>query len=261
MMAVDNITVNRVADPYPYSVETRSDIGGREQQQDQAYLHIGKEGIFAVVCDGMGGTSDGEIASKVAVSVMRCAYTSYAEEGTDESTFLYRAMLEADKAVSSTMTHGIGGTTLVSVIISKKQMYWISVGDSKLYIMRSGEIFQATRDHNYRLWLDEMLQRGEIDLNVYEKELERGEALISYIGKGNITLYDLTQSGFALHPGDTILITTDGLTNAISEEEICGIVSLEKSTALKADALVQYVRDKGTEQPQDNTTFIIIDVL
>lgn len=261
-MAVDNITVEQVADLYHYSVETRSDIGSREQQQDQAYLHIGKERIFAVVCDGMGGISDGGIASKTAVSVIQRAYTNYyIEEGADEPAFLYHAMVEADKAVSSTMTRGIGGTTLVSVIISKNQMYWISVGDSKLYILRSGEILQATRDHNYRLRLDEMLRNGEIDPNIYEKELERGEALISYIGKGNITLYDLTQSAFALHPGDTILITTDGLANAISEEEIFGIVSFEKSTALKADALIQYVRDKETEQPQDNTTFIIIDIL
>lgn len=261
-MTMDNITVEWFSDSCCYSVEARSDIGSREQQQDQAYLHIGKERIFAVVCDGMGGTSNGGNASKMTVSIMQSAYTDYClEKNSDDSAFLYRAMADADKAVSSSAVCEDGGTTLVSVVISKNQMHWISVGDSKLYVMRSGEILQATRDHNYRLWLDKMLQNGEIDTNIYEKELERGDALISYIGKGNITLYDLTQSPFTLQQGDTVLLTTDGLTNAISDEEICSIVSLEKSTVSKAEALLRSVQAEGIKRPQDNSTFIIIDVL
>lgn len=261
-MTVDNITVEQFSVPCGYSVETRSDIGSREQQQDQAYLHIGKGRLFAVVCDGMGGTSNGGIASKMAVSIMQSAYADYClEKSSDDSAFLYRAMADADKAVFSSMACEDGGTTLVSVIISKNQMHWISVGDSKLYIIRSGEILQATRDHNYRLWLDEMFQNGEIDSNKYEKELEQGDALISYIGKGNITLYDLTLSPFTLQHGDTVLLTTDGLTNAISDKEIWRIVSLEKSTVSKAEALLRSVQAKGIHHPQDNTTFIIIDVL
>ncbi len=261
-MTVDNITVERLSDLCCYSVEARSDIGSREQQQDQAYLHIGKEKLFAAVCDGMGGISNGGIASKMAVSIMQSAYTNYyLEKNTDDPAFLYRVMAAANKAVSSSAVCEDGGTTLVSVIISKNQMHWISVGDSKLYVIRSGEILQATRDHNYRLLLDEMLQNGEIDTNIYEKELERGDALISYIGKGDITLYDLTQSPFTLQQGDTVLLTTDGLTNAISDEEICSIVSVGESTVSKAEALLRSVQAKGVKHPQDNTTFIVIDVL
>lgn len=259
-MALDNIVVDRVANPYSYSVEARSDIGSREQQQDQAYLHIGKERLFAVVCDGMGGALDGGIASKVAVSIIQRLYADHYTEEADESAFLYRAMVEADRAVSAKMTHGIGGTTLVSAVISKNQMHWVSVGDSRLYIIRAGKILQATRDHNYRLRLDEMLRGGDIGPDEYEKEMERGDALISYIGKGNITLYDLTQSAFTLQQGDTILITTDGLTSAVSKDTLLGILSSKNSTVMKANSLIQYVRDKGTEHPQDNATFIIIDI-
>lgn len=69
-MPVNNITIEQIAKPNHYSIVARSDIGDREQQQDQAYLNINGDCIFAVVCDGMGGTLDGEIASKTAVSLM-----------------------------------------------------------------------------------------------------------------------------------------------------------------------------------------------
>ena len=107
----------------------------------------------------------------------------------------------------------------------------------------------------------EMLERGELEPDLYEKESVRGAALLSYLGKGAITLYDLTQSAFPLQLGDTILITTDGLTKALSDKEICAIITSGATTAQKADTLICQVRNRGTEEPQDNTTFVVIDVI
>lgn len=261
-MPVNNIKIEQITTSKHYSIAARSDIGSREQQQDQAYLNIKGDCIFAVVCDGMGGTLDGEVASKTAISAMRYAYTNYyLDKNVDTASFLQQAMAAADRNVSAKMTRGIGGTTLVSAIISGNQMYWVSAGDSRLYIARSGELLQATRDHNYRLRLNEMLERGELEPDLYEKESVRGAALLSYLGKGAITLYDLTQSAFPLQQGDTILITTDGLTKALSDKEICAIITSGATTAQKADALICQVRNRGTEEPQDNTTFVVIDVI
>lgn len=245
-----------------YFVEARSDIGERNQQQDYAYLHINSDRIFAVVCDGMGGACDGELASQTAVSAISRAYTDYSpENSSDIPAFLYRTMVAADAAVSTRMTHGVGGTTLVSAIISGTQMYWVSVGDSRLYIIRSGEMIQATRDHNYFLRLREMLERGQLTSDLYEKESKRGEALISYLGMGGISLYDLTQSAFELQHGDTILITTDGLPKALSNEALYTIITSECSTPEKADMLIRQARDARATISQDNTTFIVVDVI
>lgn len=261
-MPVNNITIEQIAKPNHYSIVARSDIGDREQQQDQAYLNINGDCIFAVVCDGMGGTLDGEIASKTAVSLMSRAYANFCfDEKMGTPTFLYQAMTAADRAVSTKMMRGIGGTTLVSVIISDFQMYWISVGDSRLYIVRSDEILQATRDHNYRLRLDEMLEKGDLRPDLYERESERGAALLSYLGKGDITLYDLTQSAFLLRHGDTVLITTDGLSGTISDEELRTVLTSGATTAQKADSLICRAHSTGTGKSQDNTTFVVIDVI
>lgn len=260
-MQVDNVIIKQLSPSSHYFIEARSDIGGRNQQQDCAYLHVNSDRVFAVVCDGMGGACDGALASQTAISIISRAYMNYSlEDSSDIPAFLYQTMVAADRAVSTRMTHGVGGTTLVSVIISGAQMYWASVGDSRLYIIRSGEMIQATRDHNYNLRLREMLERGELTPDLYEKESKRGEALISYLGKGEISLYDLTQSAFELQRGDTILITTDGLSKALSNEVIYAIITSECSTPEKADMLICQARDARTTIPQDNTTFIIVEV-
>ena len=261
-MPVDNIAIEQNSFSSHYSVEARSDIGSRDQQQDYAYININGDHIFSVVCDGMGGTIDGELASKTAISVMSYAYSNYSlEKNVDAASFLHQAMTAADRAVSAKMTRGVGGTTLVSVIISENQMHWISVGDSRLYIARSGELLQATRDHNYRLRLDEMLERGELTPDLYEKESAQGAALLSYLGRGTITLYDLTQSAFHLQQGDTILLATDGLTKALSDEEISTIITSGDKISQKADTLICQACSRGVAAPQDNTTFVVIDVL
>ena len=122
-------------------------------------------------------------------------------------------------------------------------------------------MIQATRDHNYFLRLREMLERGQLTSDLYEKESKRGEALISYLGMGGISLYDLTQSAFELQHGDTILITTDGLPKALSNEALYTIITSECSTPEKADMLIRQARDARATISQDNTTFIVVDVI
>ncbi len=259
---MDNIIIDKFSDNLTCSFAVRSDIGGREQQQDKAYLCIHEDKVFAVVCDGMGGMMDGAVASDIALSSMRQAYVDcHSENGIDVPAFLYQAMISADKAVLTSMTHGLGGTTLVAAIIQRNQMYWASVGDSRLYIIRSGKILQATRDHNYQLRLDEMLKQAEITPDLYQKEMYKGEALLSYIGKGNLTLYDLTQTPLSLQHGDTIMLATDGLFNALSNEDLRSIIMSDISTTQKADSLMQLILKKDNRESQDNTTFILIDII
>ena len=106
-----------------------------------------------------------------------------------------------------------------------------------------------------------MLKRGALSPDLYEKESERGAALISYLGKGSITLYDLTRSAFDLQRGDTVLLTTDGLPRALSDQKLCEIMTSEVPTNQKADRLISQIRDAGVAGPRDNATLVIIDVI
>lgn len=259
-MAYNIITEGPLNSPN-YLVETRSVIGSRAEQEDCGYLCVNEDGLFAVLCDGMGGLANGALASKAAAMSMRDSYADYLVNGAKGSfRFLYRAMVCADRTVATQFAGG-AGTTLVAIAISEHGMNWVSVGDSRLYIMRSGELLQVTRDHNYRLRLDEMLQLGKISPEKYALEMNRGSALISYIGKGGVDLFDLTQNEFVLEPHDIILLATDGLSNMLTWEDLNNILNLPLPLAQKADLLIRSATDKGDVGMQDNTSFIIVEAL
>lgn len=259
---MNNVLIELAAENFLYAVQARSDIGGREEQQDRAYLHIDQGQIFAAVCDGMGGGLNGRLAAETAISSLRASYAGFLTNGAaDVPAFLWRAMHTADKAVSAALSGTGGGTTMAAAIISHYRMYWISAGNSRLYIMRSGELLQATRDHNYRLRLDEVLRREEITPELYAKELSRGDALISYLGMGGIGLFDLTQTAFELHPHDIILLTTDGLFRALSEDGLRQITISDLPISRKADHLLRQATGTADQNALDNTTFIMMEAL
>lgn len=245
-----------------YAIQARSEIGGHEEQQDRAYLHIGDNQIFAAVCDGMGGGPNGSVAAETAVFSLRASYATCPTNGAaDIPAFLRKVMRIADKAVSVALSGAGGGTTMAATIISQRRMYWISAGDSRLYIMRSGELLQATRDHNYRLRLDEMLRRKEITPDAYARELTRGDALISYLGMGGVSLFDLTQTAFELRPHDIILLMTDGLFHAVSEDDLRRIILSDLPISRKADHLLEQAAGTADRTVLDNITFIIMEAL
>lgn len=260
---MDNVTTEFLSANPQYRVAARSHMGGRSEQQDRAYVCCDEHNIFALVCDGMGGAADGRAASDAAVATMRQAYKEYIADGTGESpaSFLYRAMVDADKAVFRKGKNRGGGTTMVAALIRDDFLYWISVGDSRLYILRAGELLQVTRDHNYFLRLNELKAQGEISESRYQKEAERGEALISYLGLGEITLFDLTQAGFQMYCGDKLFLATDGLFKVLSLDLMKAITEFQNDISVRADSFMKQVLKERELQALDNTTFIMIDAL
>lgn len=259
---MENIIWDRVSNNSNYVIEARSCIGGRSEQQDFAYLYCDEHNLLAVVCDGMGGTANGDIASRTTIFNIRQAYKEYLLNPNDTpDSFLYHAMTAADREVSKKLDYKPGGTTIVAVLIQDGRLYWLSVGDSRLYILRSGEFVQVTRDHNYLLRLNELQKRGEISEVLYQKESVRGNALISYIGMGNISLFDLTQKAFQLHSGDKLLLTTDGLFSILTSASMKEIIDSQCNSTIRADTMITALSEQAEKEIQDNTTFITIDVL
>lgn len=260
---MDNVIIESLAPQLRYRIEARSDIGGRSEQQDFAYVGMDEHGAFAVLCDGMGGTADGGSASRIAASVMCGEYADYCCRREQESvtSFLYHAMVTADDVVSRRLKHRPSGTTMVAACLNDYRLHWISAGDSRLYILRSGELVQATRDHNYFLRLREMLESGKISDEIFDRESRRGEALISYVGMGGITLFDLSQQELMTRPGDMLLLATDGLFRVLNHEDIRSTLLTDSDIMEKADRLMELVGLRAEKSVQDNTTFILLEVL
>lgn len=245
-------------------VGASSVIGRREYQQDMISTSRNdvkgrfKEKWLAVLCDGMGGMNGGEKASFLCAHRM---LSSFNQQITDIPTYFRNKIIEIDREVSE-LTDENGqpmgaGSTFISVIIDGDNLYWSSVGDSHIYIMRGNEFVQVNREHNYLAELLERAARGEITVEEAYNDRQR-EALTSYMGIGGVTLMDIIEKPFKLQKGDVIILCSDGLYRSLSDAEIFSIVQQNiKNMPAAANNLTAAAMAKNFVH-QDNTSVITV---
>lgn len=234
-------------------------IGTRDIQQDTIFGYISGSWAIAIVCDGIGGLADGEIASRVAVQSLADAWFAYARL-SDIPGFFRQAAIQADKKVFlHSNENGVrirSGTTVVAVAVNENELYWLSIGDSKIYIIREDEIMPFNIEHNYRLVMDLRVQRGDMTQEEYAAEEYRADALISYLGMGNVSLMDINQQAFLLEDGDIILLSSDGLYRGLQEQNMLDIIKVNLENMQNAAcALTDAVSGR---KKQDNASVVIL---
>ena len=137
--------------------EIRSYIGTRKVQEDAYGGCMTDNGMFVVVCDGIGGSAHGKESSQFTAErlteLFRTEYTG------NFPHFILKAAESADTVINEKYG-GRCGTTAVAVHICSGELNWFSVGDSRLYIMRNGRLKQITTDHNYGYVLELRKQKG-----------------------------------------------------------------------------------------------------
>lgn len=249
-----------------YSFAVQSSIGDREEQQDSFGYLIGKNSMIFTVCDGMGGYQGGKQASRLAVKTVLERYEKQTKI-EEPIAFLQKTTKEADRAVASIQNDDgspfVGGTTMVTVLLYKNYLYWNSVGDSRIYLLRSEkEYIQLTQDHNYRTVLDEQRRTGAISDAEYREKEKNANALINYIGIGDLELIDYNTAPFILGENDRLLLTTDGLYKVLNDREIAEIILNYTDTgeALTALQLKLNRRAKLQHLAKDNITMALINI-
>lgn len=192
-----------------------SDIGLVRETNEDSY--ISQPPHLFVVADGMGGHVAGEIASQLASTTVN----NYIEENIGDinlEILLKQAIDQANTAVyqlaqSREDFNGMG-TTVTAVYVEGGTIHWAHVGDSRIYLLRKGELSQITKDHSL---VFELVQSGNITKEEAKTHPKRnmltravGTSCSIKIDTGRITW----------EPEDIILMCTDGLTNMVSEEDI-----------------------------------------
>ncbi len=235
--------------------EIRSIIGTRKVQEDAAGGCVTDNGLFVVVCDGIGSRAEGGASSKLTVSRFIEMYKN--EYDGHFPKFITKAADITDMEVNEQFGKGCG-TTVVAAHIKDNELNWFSVGDSRLYIIRDGRMKQITKDHNYGYVLERRREKNIIDEETYQSEIGKAERLASFIGMGGIDIVDVSMKPLTLKPGDRLLLTTDGLYKSLTEKTIYDTIATGKSLCITADELISAV--KRYEGPTDNTTFSLIDL-
>lgn len=236
-----------------------SAIGKRSSQQDSLFVGEKDGALLAVICDGMGGMNGGERASELAVQMLVEAF--FLENVKNIPEFYKRKAVSIDQAVYNLQEAGqrLGaGTTMISVFVKGNGLYWFSVGDSKVYLYRRGEMICPVPAHNYRYLLDQMYQNGQISETTYQNEQKKGEALISFLGIGDLNRMEVNMQPFRYEPEDTILLCSDGLYKSLSEQQIKEIIEQKVPIHDKIKVLLNSALEKGGSR-QDNTSIILIE--
>ena len=231
---------------------TMTDQGTREYQQDAAKAVTDGRSAMAVLCDGMGGLKHGEMASDQTVQhFLRDLEEAWPIQNIPG--FLEEEARRMDRLVS-TLTdeqhHKLdAGTTIVSAIICEGLLHWMSVGDSRLYVL-GNDITQITRDHSL---VEEMVTLGEIN-----REQARNHAQKNIITRA-IGGYDTVEAemfSVDLKPKDRILMCSDGLSNMVEDSEILKIVKMSPDIDTAVARLVCLANENGGK---DNITVMIIE--
>lgn len=237
-------------------------LGTRKNQQDTVFGNVEGNKVLAIVCDGMGGMNGGEYASQTATTLLAEDYFKEKPAGRDIPRFLQQEAYKLDDAVYALKDENgrplNGGTTIVTVIIEGDKMFFLSVGDSKIYIIRDNEIKAINREHNYRLNLDQMLRDGDITEEEYKAQENQAEALISYLGMGNMSLMDVNITPFILKENDIVVLCSDGLYKRLSDSDIRGIILFEEPDMQRAARRLTDVVMQRTKKIQDNTSLVLL---
>lgn len=239
-------------------------IGSRTEQQD-AFGFTDKDnaelvercGVLGVVADGMGGLALGRQASQLAVETILRVYSVKSQDESIPDA-LHRALQEANIAVLSLAKEeglqGKVGTTVVAAVVHEGLLYWVSVGDSRLYLYRRGKLRQLTQDHVYAVELARAVERGIISKEEAETHPER-RSLTSHLGVASLDEVDCNVEPFDLLAGDHLLLCSDGLYGSLSDNEMAAV--LKKAPGRAAETLIQCTLAKQYPH-QDNLTAVIM---
>ncbi len=235
----------------------KTDIGMiRKQNQDSFQCGLLQDSaVWAVVCDGMGGESGGEVASTLAVdsiggSIMR----AYRSEMTANSirTMLLSAISAAnirvyDKAKSDTTLSKMG-TTVVASVVKGEIAHIAYAGDSRVYLITEDKVEQLTRDHTM---VQALVERGEITTDQAKNHPQK-HVITRALGVEQGIEIDYLEA--KTEQGSVLMICTDGLTNYVEAGEIAEIVR-EYGQDKCLDKLINAANNRGGT---DNITIVAI---
>ena len=224
--------------------------------------------VFAIVADGIGGHKAGEQAAEIAVNIISHAVSQ--SDGLEPLNTLEIAVTAASEAIarrSEDDTQHLGmGTTCACAWVIDRRLYTVSVGDSRIYLLRGKVIRQLTTDHT---WIQEAIDKGILkadqtrdhpNLHVIRRYLgspqpPKPDIRLRLRGDESDTQAEANQ-GLLLKPGDKLLLCTDGLTDLVTNEEIMGLVrgmELEAAT----QTMIDLANARGSP---DNITVVLFSV-
>ncbi len=236
---------------HPYRYNAKTHVGLRRKVNEDSVLALPDQDIW-VVSDGMGGHEAGDFASRLIADSIAAI-----ERGLDAGARL-QALRDAIQNAHRMITQeaeargrGVIGATVAALMMAEGHFAGIWAGDSRIYLMRGGEIDMLTTDHSA---VAELVTAGQLTWD--EAELHpNSNAITRAVGVGDPLELDKIRG--ETMPGDRFLICSDGLTKYATFDILRQMLSSHPIETV-SDQLIQLALDGGGA---DNITVIVVDVL
>jgi serine/threonine protein phosphatase PrpC len=245
----------------PYFVGNAQGLGQREEQQDAfAFSSVSDAeflshgGLLALLADGMGGMANGQAVSRFCTRTFLKLYRSKSHEISipEALQLCLRQCIDLLKHEIEQQAWGDAGSTFIAAVLLENQLYWVSVGDSALFIEKDGTLTQINAMHTYAAELDAKVEQGELDEQAALADLQR-EALTSFLGREEPAQID--RGAMTLSLEESVLLASDGLFKTLNLDEIARQMrgTLQQRCELALEAVVA----KAAPQ-QDNVTVLLM---
>jgi serine/threonine protein phosphatase PrpC len=244
-----------------------SDVGCVRSNNEDNFGYDSRYGIF-VVCDGMGGQAAGEVASKMAVDILLDYFREAGNSGdyrqvgeplpgvSPDARALASAIQLANRTIyeagQKQQSKSGMGSTMVAALVRGNALSVGHVGDSRVYLIRQNSIQQLTEDHSLVM---EQVRRGYITREQAERS-EMQNIILRALGSEENVETDVED--LLVMAGDTLVLSSDGLTRHVQDEEILQIVACASSLQQGCAALIQTAKDHGGD---DNITCLLLRVV
>lgn len=243
-----------------------TDVGLKRERNEDSFSIDDDLGLY-VVADGMGGHQAGDVASRIAVELINKSYRNWADSAASEDEIFG----EVDRSLSRKGNYVLGGIRLANRVIHELSIEYeqyggmgttvaiiavmsglviaANVGDSRIYMIRNGQIERLSKDHTF--------VAEQIEMGIISKDEARISPLKHILTRNLGSSKYIDPEAFELVPanGDRYILCSDGLTDLISDDEILAIVQGEDNPEALCRKFVDEALKRGGH---DNTTVVSV---
>ena len=246
-------------------VGAATDVGRVRKQNEDTFALAPEQGLL-VVCDGMGGTAFGEVASRLAVTTIMGQLNGSQETtpppvAEDDGGYLLQtsklaeAVRSANKVIFEEAQNDEAksemGTTVVAAWVGGDIASVAHVGDSRAYLWRKEQFEPLTRDHSF---VEEQVKAGVLD-RAHSLQSEQQNILLRALGREPDV--DVDVSEVPVQPGDYLLLCSDGLTRMVAEAVMSETIAKLRDPQAICRSLVDAANGNGGA---DNVTVVVAEI-
>ena len=247
-----NITIQK-----PFSI---NEIGKRFNNEDSIYPSkelVNVNNRLFLVCDGVGGSNKGEVASLIACDSIQTYFHTFLDEEKEfdpqfiEKSVRYTEIRFDEYIQKNPLAKGMA-TTLCLLFFAPEGIYLTHAGDSRIYQFRNGKIIFKTEDHSL---VNSMIKSGRINPEDANKHPQKNVIYRAIQGSHSPVEIDVATITDVL-PNDEFLMCTDGITEVWTDDDLCAIFSTNISSEEKMNTIREHCREKA----RDNYSAYLIPI-